>query len=86
MADGAAYLGSLLLAPGAELLAGRCLGVLGQNVRRGLNGARRHPQQTYVDVLLSLWTWGEVGGHLDLAIPQAEFVANYFGAVIADLA
>lgn len=38
------------------------------------------------DVLLSLWTWGEVGGHIDLAVPQADFVANYYGAVIADLA
>ncbi|CAN5672902.1 hypothetical protein BH18ACT7_BH18ACT7_24980 [soil metagenome] len=46
------------------------------------------PGGSYVDgdVLLSLWTWGEVGGHLSLAVPQAEFVANYYGAVVADLA
>jgi len=39
------------------------------------------------DVRLSLWTWGRgAGSTLDLLVPRQEFVDNYYGAVIADLA
>jgi len=35
------------------------------------------------DVLLSIWSWGE--NSFDLAVPQRDFIDNYYGAVIADL-
>jgi hypothetical protein len=36
------------------------------------------------DVLLSVWSWGR--NDLSLVVPADHFVANYYGAVIADLA
>ena len=37
------------------------------------------------DVLLSVWTWGRDENNLNLAVPAQDFIANYYGAVIADL-
>jgi hypothetical protein len=37
------------------------------------------------DVLLSIWSWGRDDNNLNLAVPAPDFVANYYGAVIADL-